>query len=144
MQPVNMIMIFETSAITVIWNTPCKKMHPMSLRHQINVFLIVIISTSRTSNIFWVTCLSNRSLSYYEVASISKEFWMILSLNKLWHKIFLLLSKSLRSRINSCYSKLFSNLKLKKCTTLLLVELLAVNWVLYILRDPILVTWNHI
>ena len=43
---------------------------------------------------------------------------------------FPLLSKALWSRINSCYSIRFSNLKQKKKnTTLLLVELLAIVWV---------------
>ena len=54
---------------------------------------------------------------------------------------FPLLYKALWPRFNSCYSILFSKLKQKK-NTLLLVELLAVTWVPCILRHPILaVTW---
>ena len=53
-------------------------------------------------------------------AKIYFQFWMILSPNKLWNKIFFpLLSKTMWSRIDSCYSILFSNLKQKKNTTLL-------------------------
>ena len=39
---------------------------------------------------FLVSCLSNKSLSYYWVASILRQFRMILSLNKEWRKIFFL------------------------------------------------------
>ena len=84
---------------------------------------------------FWVSCLSNKSLSYF--ASVLRQFSMILSPNKKWRKIFfLLLSKTLELRINSCYSLLFSNLKQKK-NVILLVEILAVTWVPCILRHPI-------
>ena len=63
---------------------------------------------------------------------------MIFVLNQVvMQNIFSLLSKALRSRINSCYSILFSNLKQEKNARLLLVELLAVTWVLCILRHPI-------
>ena len=51
----------------------------------------------------------------------------------------LLSSKALGLKINSCYCILFSNLKQKKNTTLLLVELLAVTWVPCILRQPLCV-----
>ena len=59
-------------------------------------------------------CLSNKSLSHKWVESILGQFWMILSPNKLWQNLFPLLSKALWSRINSCYSILFSNLKQKR------------------------------
>ena len=45
---------------------------------------------------------------------------------------------TLWSRINSCYSILFSNRKQKKNTSLFVVELLAVTWAPCILRHPIL------
>ena len=51
--------------------------------------------------------------------------------------VFLFLSKALGSRVNSCYSMLFSNLKQKKAL-LFVVELLAVIWVLCLLKRPIL------
>ena len=74
--------------------------------------------------VFWVSCLSNKSLSYKWVASILRRFLMILSPNKLWCKIFfLLLSKALWLRINSCYSKLFSILKKRIQHNRLRVEL---------------------
>ena len=50
--------------------------------------------------------------------------------------IFPLLSKALWSRINSCYSILFSNLKKKK--NILLIELLAITCLTCILRHPII------
>ena len=37
---------------------------------------------------FWGSCLSNKSWSYLWVASILKQFWIILSPNKSWRKIF--------------------------------------------------------
>ena len=63
---------------------------------------------------------------------------MILSPNKERRKIYFpLLSKALWSKINSCYIILFSNLKQKNTTLLLVKELLAVTWILCILRHPI-------
>ena len=60
------------------------------------------------------------------------------SLNKEWRNIFLpLLSKALWSKISCCYSILYSNLKQKKNTKLLLVELLTVTWAPCLLRHPI-------
>ena len=63
-------------------------------------------------------------------------------------KYFPLLSKALWSRINSCYSILFSNLNKKKNTILSLAVFLAVTWVSCILKHPIIllvkllaVTW---
>ena len=62
---------------------------------------------------------------------------LYLSPNNLLHKIlFPLLSKELWSRMNGCYSILFSNLKQKK-NTLLLVELFVVTLVPCILGHPI-------
>ena len=57
--------------------------------------------------------------------------------------IFPLLSKALWSRINSCYSILFSNLKQKKNTTLSVVALLEVTWGPCILRHPILCIFTY-
>ena len=57
--------------------------------------------------------------------NFTRTVLIILSPNKEWRKIFLpLLSKVLRSRINSCYCILFSNMKQKHT---LLIELLAVT-----------------
>ena len=82
-----------------------------------------------------------------EPASILRQFLMILAPNKSWRKMFFpLLSEALWSRINSWYSISFSNVKQKKekkNTTLLLVELLAVTWAPYILRQPILSFHHH-
>ena len=63
---------------------------------------------------FWVSCPSSKSLIYLWVTSILRHFSLILSLNKLWRKIFCpLLMKELWSRIKS-YFKLFSNQKQKE------------------------------
>ena len=48
---------------------------------------IIIISASKTCDLL---CPSNKSLSYQWVASILGKFWMILSPNKHWSKIFFL------------------------------------------------------
>ena len=50
----------------------CKKCIILA-RHQICFFLIVIIAASRTCNLFWVSYLSNKSLSYQWVASILND-----------------------------------------------------------------------
>ena len=81
---------------------------------------------------FWVSCLRNKSLSYYLNDFVPR--WVVTQ------NIFLLLSKGLWSRINSCYSILFSNLKQKR-TTLLIVDLLAVTWVPCILRHIDITTY---
>ena len=47
------------------------------------------------------------------------------------------LVQSIMIKIDCCFSILFSNLKQKKNTTLLLVELFVVTWVPCLLRHPV-------
>ena len=56
----------------VIWNTPSKKLS-FGLEISNQCFLIGIIQLPGHANTFWVSCLSNRSLSYKWVASILKQ-----------------------------------------------------------------------
>ena len=71
------------------------------------------------------------------------KFWLqIIEFSKKWWRkmlFFLFLFMASQSRINRCYCILFSNLKQKKNTTLFLVELIAVTWVLCILRHAELI-----
>ena len=64
--------ITETSAIAVIWNKSCKKKNAYNFGLFCFVFLIVIISASRTCNFFFflVSGLSYKSLSYWWVAPV--------------------------------------------------------------------------
>ena len=62
-----------------------------------------------------------------------RQFWIT-------QNIFPFLSKALWSKINNCYCSLFSNLKRKKNTTLL-VDLLAVTCVPWILKSPV---YHHV
>ena len=72
------------------------------------MFFIDIIPASRTGNFFLVSCLCSKSFSYYWVASTLRQFWMILSPNKLWRKIFyvmpsfLLFLPGFRTPFSSC------------------------------------------
>ena len=80
--------ITETNAMVVTWNT-FRKNTSFKLETS-NQCFFVIISSSSTCNIFWVSCLRNKSLSYLRVASILRQFSMILSPKKKWCKIFFL------------------------------------------------------
>ena len=74
--------ITETSAIA-------RKNASFELDIKSMLFLIVI-SFSRTWNLYWFSCLSYKSSSYWSVASILRQFCMILSPNKFWLHIFFL------------------------------------------------------
>ena len=74
--------------MAVIWNMSDKKCILWARDIKSLLFLIIIISASWICNLFWVSCLSNKWLLYQWVASILRQFWIILSPNKEWGKIF--------------------------------------------------------
>ena len=74
--------------MVLIWNTSCKKCIIWARDIKSMIFKIVITSASKTGNFWGISCLSNKSLSFYLVASVLRQFSMILSPNKLWCKRF--------------------------------------------------------
>ena len=77
--------------MAVIWNTSCKKCILWARDIKSMVFLFVNISASRTCNIFFGGGVLVLVLNHYQwVASILRQFWIILSPNKQWRKIFFL------------------------------------------------------
>ena len=116
-------------------------MHPLSKRHQINVLFLIVISASRTCNLFeFLLLVINHYINGLHLFWDSFD-WFCLQISSDAKYFFLLLSKALCWKINSCYSILFSNLKQKKNTELTIVELLAVT---YILRHPVFKHWPHL
>ena len=93
--------------MAIIWNTPCKKNASFELAPSNQCFFIVIISFSRTCNLFFlISCFSNKSLSYYLETDFND---FVSKIEVVTQNIFS--SLVLRSRTNSCYSLLFPSLK---------------------------------
>ena len=61
MQPINMIRIYYgNSAMAVIWNTSCKNSSfEIETLNQMNIFVMVIIPTRSTGNLFLISFLGN-------------------------------------------------------------------------------------
>ena len=70
--------------MAVIWNMSCEIC--ILWARDIKLFFYSISFQDMQS--FLISCLSNKLLSYLQVASILREFWMILSPNKFWGKLF--------------------------------------------------------
>ena len=124
--------------MAVIWNTSCKKILPWFC-------LIVIISASRTCNLFsnfFVLVINLYYINGLHLFWISSE-WFRLKICCDAKYFFHFLSKALWSRINSLlffsflvyYFQIWNPPPKKKNTTLLLAELLTVPWVPCILRQ---------
>ena len=73
----------------VIWNTSYKNAS-FKFETSNQCFLLLLYQLSGPAICFGFSCLSDKSLSYYLVASILRQFWMILSPNKKWRKIYFL------------------------------------------------------
>ena len=77
-------------------------------------FLEFLVSVIYHHDINWVT-------------SILRQFWIILSPDEEWRKIFfLLLPEEVWSKMKSCYSILFSNLNLKKDHNIIIIRVISI------------------
>ena len=118
--------ITETSIMVVISNTSCKKCILWARDIKLMCFYLLLYQLLGRKIFFefLVSVINHYHINGLLLFCDSFEWFCLqISCDIIF---FPLLSKTLRSRINSCYSILFSSLKQKK-NTLLLVELLTVT-----------------
>ena len=125
--------------MAVIWNTPCKKCILWARDIKSMFFLIVIISASKTSNLF-VFLVFVSVINFYFIYGLHLFWdsfeWFCLQIST--DAIFSLsYPRYCDRRLIVVIVYYFQIWNKKKNTTLLLVELFAVTWVWRILRDSI-------
>ena len=122
--------------MAVIWNTSCKKMISLSKRHQM-FFLIVVISASKTSNLFIEFLVS--VINHYHINGLHLFWhsfeWFCLEISSDAKYFFLFCPRHCDRGliIVIAYYQIWN----KKKNTLLSVEFLVVTRVPCILRHPI-------